>query len=313
MTAISRREFTAKTVAALGAAMFVPGAAAASAAENGPGPLPTVQWGKYKITRVLVGHNPVKGTSHFTPELSREMKEHFADGHPRHGHELLRRAEQMGINTCQVGSEMLEEILRAHYAEGGKMQWIATFYSKPGEGKPELERILKMDPKPIGAQHFGNTTDMMAGRNQLDKVQETLKRFRDAGLLVGFGSHKHELIDYAENKGWDVDFYQCCFYRVKTSLKPAGEKPEVSSLGEIFEEEARQAMIKVIRQVSKPCIAFKVFAGNRHTSTPEALEGALRFAFENIKPNDVVLLGMWQKYKDQVAENVGYARKILTA
>ncbi len=70
-------------------------------------------------------------------------------------------------------------------------------------------------------------------------------------------------------------------------------------------------MVKVIKQVSKPCIAFKVFAGNRHTSTPEALQGALRFAFENIKPNDVVLLGMWQKYKDQVAENVGYAGRFL--
>jgi len=27
----------------------------------------------------------------------------------------------------------------------------------------------------------------------------------------------------------------------------------------------------------------------------------------------VILLGMWQKHKDQVAENVGYAREILGA
>ena len=101
--------------------------------------------------------------------------------------------------------------------------------------------------------------------------------------------------------------------RVSSLKPPPAKTPEVSSRGEIFEEEARQAMVKVIRQVSKPCIAFKVFAGNRHTSTPEALQGALRFAFDHIKPTDVVLLGMWQKYKDQVAENVGYARKILNA
>jgi hypothetical protein len=37
---------------------------------------------------------------------------------------------------------------------------------------------------------------------------------------------------------------------------------------------------------------------------------ALRFAFQNIKPTDVVLVGMWQKYKDQAAENVALARKI---
>jgi hypothetical protein len=264
----------------------------------------------------LVGHNPVKGTSHFSPELSREMKEYFAEGHPRRGRELLRRSEQLGINTCQVGSPELEEVLRAHYAEGGKMQWIATFYSKPGEGKAELERILKMEPKPIGAQHFGNTTDSLARQNKLDSVRDTLKMFRDAGLLVGLCSHQHEVIDYAENKGWDVDFYQCCFYRVSTSLKPPSEQrrqPRRDERDEIFEEEARQAMIRVIREVSRPCIAFKVLAGNRHCGTPAAVETALRFAFEKIKPSDVVLLGMWQKHKDQVAENVGYARKILTA
>jgi hypothetical protein len=47
--------------------------------------------------------------------------------------------------------------------------------------------------------------------------------------------------------------------------------------------------------------------------TPEGVEGMVRFAFKNIKPNDVILLGRWQKHKDQVAENVGYPRKILTA
>jgi len=194
------------------------------------------------------------------------------------------------------------------------MQWIATFYSKPGEGKAELERILKMDPKPIGAQHFGNTTDSLARQKKLDTVKDTLKMFRDAGLLVGLCSHTHEVIDYAENKGWDVDFYQCCFYRVNSSLRPPAGKPRVrGELGEIFEDEARQAMVKVIRQVSKPCIAFKVLAGNRHCGTPEAMERALRLAYEKIKPTDVVLLGMWHKYKDQVAENVSYARKILNA
>jgi len=316
MSAINRRQFATNTLAALGATILAPGIAKAAPAERQQATLPVVRWGRYDITRVLVGHNPVKGTSHFSPELSKEMAQWFADGHPLHGRELLQRSEKLGINTCQVGSPLLEEVLRAHYAAGGKMQWIATFYSKPGEGKPELERILKMDPKPIGVQHFGGTTDSLAKQGKLDRVKENLKMFRDAGLLVGLCSHNHEVIDYAENNSWDVDFYQCCFYRVKSSLRPPAAQPAElprNETGEIFEEEARQAMVKVIRQVSKPCIAFKVFAGNRHCATAERVEAALRFTFKNIKPNDVVLLGMWQKYKDQVAENVGYVRKILTA
>ncbi len=67
----------------------------------------------------------------------------------------------------------------------------------------------------------------------------------------------------------------------------------------------------MVRQVSKPVIAFKVLGANRHCGTPADVEGAIRFALTSIKPTDVVLLGMWQKHKDQVAENVGYARKAL--
>ena len=44
---------------------------------------------------------------------------------------------------------------------------------------------------------------------------------------------------------------------------------------------------------------------------PTAVEAAIRSALEKAKPTDVILLGMWQKYKDQVAENVGYARRAL--
>ena len=54
--------------------MLAPQAAMTFAAERKQPLLPTVRWGKYDITRVLVGHNPIKGTSHFTPELSQEMQ-----------------------------------------------------------------------------------------------------------------------------------------------------------------------------------------------------------------------------------------------
>ncbi len=115
------------------------------------------------------------------------------------------------------------------------------------------------------------------------------------------------MIDYAENRGWDLDFYQCCFYRSAFSFDPA-------RLGkETFEEEARRSMTRTIRQVSKPCIAFKVLAAGRHCGSPQSVEAALRYALEQIKPSDVVLLGMWQKHKDQVAENAGLVRKILDA
>ncbi len=80
-----------------------------------------------------------------------------------------------------------------------------------------------------------------------------------------------------------------------------------------FEEEARQSMAKTLGQVSKPCIAFKVLGANRHCKTAADVEAALRFALAHLKPTDVVLLGMWQKHKDQVGENAATARRILGA
>jgi hypothetical protein len=300
MDRINRRQFTSATLASVGASVL---GQSVLAAESPAAKLPTVRWGRYEITRLLVGHNPLKGTSHFSKELSEEMRRWFDDGHV-HGRQLLRRCEQLGINTCQMGDPNMEALLRAHYAEGGRLQWIATFYSKPGKGKEELARILKMRPRPIGAQHFGATSDALMREGKIDQALDTLKMLRDAGLLLGFGSHNHEVIDYAENKGWDVDFYQCCFYHSTDGLNRKDGS-------EVFEESARQSMVKTIQQVSKPCIAFKVLGANRHCRTPAGVERAIHFALENIKPTDVVLLGMWQKHKDQAAENVAYARKIL--
>ena len=131
MSEITRRQFHTATLATLGAAAF---GGPASAGEEPKTKIPTVLWGKYDISRVLVGHNPVKGQSHFSKELDKEMHDYFA-GENVHGRQMLQRCEEFGINTCQMGSPMIEEMFRRHYAEGGKIQWIATFYSCPAKAK----------------------------------------------------------------------------------------------------------------------------------------------------------------------------------
>ena len=308
MPVMNRRHFLS-SVLALSATSRL-GNALAEEPERKP-LLPTVRWGKHEITRLLVGHNPIKGVSHFSPQLDQEMRQWFA-AEPHRSVAMLHRCQQVGINACQMGfrtseRNMIEDALRKYYEEGGTLKWIATFYSMPTDAaaaKEELARILQMRPRPIGVQQAGTTTDPLLKDGKVDASLENLKRFRDTGLLVGLGSHNHEAIDHAADKGWDVDFYQCSFYRSAFGPKP--QRP-----GELFEDEDRQSMVKTIRQVPKPCIAFKVLGGNRHCSSPKSLEDALRFAMKSIKPSDVILLGMWQKQKDQVSENADLVRKIL--
>lgn len=313
MNRITRRRFARTGLAAVGTAGLCPMASA----QGQPGPLlPTVRWGDHRITRLLVGHNPIKGMSHLSAALSREMRDwHAADA--ARGVRLLHRCQQAGINACQMGfrnsQEIVRQILHTHWEQSGRLptgglKWIATFYSNPQDrrqARQELAGILQTKPPPIGVQQLGNTSDLLMREGKIDVALENLKMFRDAGLLVGLGSHNREVIDYAEDKGWDVDFYQCCFYRSLFGLDPAQRGKER------FEEKDRQSMTRTIRQVSKPCIAFKVLAAGRHCRSSRTVEAALRYAFANIKPTDVVLLGMWQRHKDQVAENVRLARKIL--
>jgi len=58
MTQLTRREFSGAALAALGSATMLPGV---SAEERQPARLPIVRWGKHRITRLLLGHNPIKG------------------------------------------------------------------------------------------------------------------------------------------------------------------------------------------------------------------------------------------------------------
>jgi hypothetical protein len=71
-------------------------------------------------------------------------------------------------------------------------------------------------------------------------------------------------------------------------------------------------MTEMVRKTSKPCLAFKIMGAGRNGYKPEQVEAAFRFAYTNIKPNDAVIVGMWPKFKDEIAENCEITRKIHT-
>ena len=84
--------------------------------------LPPVSWSGRKITRLLLGQNPVKGGSHFSADLSAEMGQWHADSEK--GLELMKRSEECGINTIQCGGESMHRLVSMHKERGGKLNWI---------------------------------------------------------------------------------------------------------------------------------------------------------------------------------------------
>jgi hypothetical protein len=208
----------------------------------------------------------------------------------------------------------MHERLRRYKAAGGQNQWIATLYDSGSQWNPdapsfeaELKDILAMDPKPIGIQNFGENSDRYFITDNMHLLQEKMKRLRDTGLLIGVCTHLPEVVEYVEEHNWDVDFYQTCFYTVYTLVN----ERRIDRGNEVYDEAARQRMVKFIQRTSKPCMAFKILAANRKCGSDQELRAAFKFALDNIKPTDAICVGMWNRYKDQVTQNANIVRELL--
>jgi hypothetical protein len=294
-----RRHFLQST-AALAAGVALPGA-------GSPAPLPTVRLGSCEVTRIIIGENPLYGYSHFNRLLDRHMVEWCT---PEHVCQTLRQCEQHGVNTWEfTHSERSLSDLDRHRAEGGKLQWI-LLSSRELEKDPSL--IPQMaQRKPIGIVHHGGVTDTRWRAGQQNTIREFLKRVRDSGVLVGLSTHNPLVVETTEEQNWDIDFYMTCLYRVTRTREELEKLLGQAPLGETYLPEDPPRMCRAIRQSKKTCLAFKILAAGRLTDTPQQIDRAFQFAFDNIKPQDCVIVGMYPRYTDQVRENADRLRRIL--
>jgi hypothetical protein len=146
---------------------------------------------------------------------------------------------------------------------------------------------------------------------KIDRVRDFVKAIKDAGFPAGVGTHIPEVIEHIEEKGWETDFYMGCFYNLARGYKAAPATDRNAYAKDRFPPEDPARMAGVLRSVAKPCIAFKVLAATRNCSTDETTRAAFEFAFAHIKPTDAVDVGIFQKHKNQVAENASIVRSIL--
>jgi hypothetical protein len=72
---------------------------------------------------------------------------------------------------------------------------------------------------------------------------------------------------------------------------------------ETYDDADRERMLDTVAACSKPCLAFKILAASRKTQTPQMVRDTFRYVFSRIKPTDAVVVGMFPKHRNQVAEN----------
>jgi hypothetical protein len=304
----SRRDFLQQAAGlTAGIAALSPAAPAAESHRTTAPTLPTVPFGPHRITRLIVGGNPIYGYSHFNKHFDR----HLTAWHtPERVLELWRRCEQAGINTFQnsYAERTLNDV--DHYrAAGGSMQWLCL-------GKPDWDEHPEhiadaARHKPIGIAPHGALNERLHRQKKYDVLTGLLKRIRDQGVLVGLSAHDPTLIEEAGERDWDVDYFMCSLYYL---TRPKDEYRTILGanlpLGEIYLPTDPPRMFKAIQTASKPCLAYKVLAAGRRVGNPAEVRRCFEEAFAQIKPSDAVIVGMYQQFGDQVGEDTALVREI---
>ncbi len=266
--------------------------------------LPAIQLGPHKVTRIIAGGNPIGGFGHSVPNMSRHMLEYFT---LERTIEFLERCVHEGINTWQFDHmEKPIAALRKVRERGAKLNFICLHAERPKDAP--LKTVIA-DMSPIAFVHHGGVTDSLFRTGQAQQVRDFVKKVKDHGVLAGVSSHCPDNIKRMADEGWENDLFMTCLYYV---TRPREE--QLKLLGKVvvdepFFESDPVDMTNVIRQVGKPCLAFKILAAGRKCASQESVQGAFRFAFERIKPTDAVIVGMYPRFEDEVSLNAAYTRK----
>jgi hypothetical protein len=301
---VNRREFMAQ--AGLCTAAVAAAAGAADAQDTAPKSaelLPTIQLGKYAVTRLITGYNPIGGHSHATSNLSTHMREWFT---AERTVEFLRHSEAQGINTFQFDpTDKVEKVLEALWNTDSKLQFICLTTESFGGWSPARIKELKA----IALSHHGGVTDNLFRSGRAEKVHDFVKKAHDMGVMAGVSAHNPDNVKRMADEGWENDFFMTCFHNLTRTREEMEKEFSAIPVGEVFVESDPPRMAAVVRQVDKPCLAFKILAAGRRCDSQGAVGEAFRWAFENIKKTDAVIVGMFPQYQDEVAINAELTRK----
>lgn len=308
MTSKTRRGFLQSNVA-LAAGLAGTGTAAFPQGRGTQGPadsipdsdikIPKMRFGDAEISRLILGCNLFGGGAHYNRILGGLTREWYTSEKVV---EVMQRSQKYGINTFNYyhGFKRALSDYELFQAGGGKMHLIAQGTIEPAD--------LVKAVKPMAIYRQGERVDVAFREGKMDTVREYCKKARDLGVMVGVGTHKPAVIALVEEQDWDVDFYAGCVYeRTRTPEEfrkiLGGELPEMPR--EIYLQDDPPRMYEVMRKTSKPCLAFKILGAGRVASA----EAAFKQAFESLKPNDGVIVGMFPRFTDEVKENAWWTTR----
>jgi len=275
----------------------------------------TVDFFSTQVSRLIIGDNPFNGHSYIKDIHSgAEMMDYYT---AEKCVEALFEAEANGINTYfALANQFVFRIIRQYRNQGGKMHIIFQSYP-PVPLDINIREMLECEP--IAIFHQGGTFDLLVEEGKIEEIHTRLNMIKNSGVIAGLATHVPEVILRAEKENWPVDFYAACLYNARRQQRGqqsgfiTGNSKDVL----IFFPGDPPLMCEVVKGVSKPCILYKAFAGGqifinkKEEDYPVIIEEAFMSIYSNIKQTDMLCIGVFQKKKNQIAENCNIAKKVL--
>jgi hypothetical protein len=168
----------------------------------------------------------------------------------------------------------------------------------------------------MAVAHHGGVTDVKFAQGKAQEVHDYVKAVHDRGLLAGVSAHNPDNIKRIADEGWEVDYFMTCFYFVSrkhldelAGKKEDGNVPLSADPHHSFMRNDPDAMTAVARQVSQPCLGFKILAAGRQCTNQDVVKRAFRYALTRLKPIDGIIVGMFPWAFDEIGANASYTRE----
>ena len=279
--------------------------------------LPTVDFFGHNITRLVLGDNPCHGNTYIHDLISREEMENY------YSHDnvvtMIKRAKECGFNTALVLASpiMLKAFRQFNKEEGGMHIIFQTYPPSIDNFNDNIDEMMEFNP--IGIYHQGTTGESLIETGDIKTYLSNVDYIRKQGVPAGMAFHDPDNVLRAEKENWGSDFYILCPYNSRRNRK--GQQSSFIT-GEskselVFHPDDRHTMFPIIRNIPKPVVVIKAFAGGQifigksKEEYPAIAEQYLDETFKSIKPMDTVCVGFFQRDLDQIKQNADIVSRIL--
>ncbi len=255
--------------------------------------LPKIDLGGVKVSRIAVGGNPFSGIGHQDAALDKAMKDYYTVARIK---ETLFQCEELGINTAFMRADAhIMRMLREYWNEGGKIQWFAQHAP---EHRNWLDNIKSA--KGAGATGIyiqGGVTDTLQEANKLEDLREACALLRQLRVVSGLAGHQPKTHLDVQAMGLDYDFHMVCCYNL-TGRR--GKIDVADPNAERYRAEDRKAAANLLRDLKKPCVAYKIMGAGRNNPRE-----AIPYAVRHLKPTDIVCIGVFPKDRpNEIREDI---------